>query len=118
MAFSRGKRAIAICDRCGQQYLLRQLRYQPINGKITRIKVCQECWDLDSPLLQLGKIKTFDPQGLDQPRPDPSLYMSRSGAAWNPVGGVGCTITCYPQVIVPTDVSFNFPFVGGPNGST
>lgn len=112
MAFAEGRRAFGYCDVCGTRWPLRRLRYQVIAAKTTRTRACPDCLDEDSPQLTLGRIHPYDPQGLREPRPDSSLAKSRSGYAWNPVGGLGCTMTGYPQVFVATDVAFNFSFVG------
>ena len=44
--FATGKFAIAICDRCGQQYKFTQLK-QEWNG----LKVCPECFETNHPQL-------------------------------------------------------------------
>ena len=98
--FASGKYAIATCDRCGQQYKLKQLRKLTIKTKQVSIKVCPECWEPDQPQLQLGMYPVNDPQALREPRPDTSYIVSgintlgspESGSriiqwGWNPVGG-------------------------------
>jgi NAD-dependent SIR2 family protein deacetylase len=44
--FATGKYAVALCDRCGQQYNFNQLR-QEWNG----LKTCPECFDTKHPQL-------------------------------------------------------------------
>lgn len=111
--YASGKRAIAECDRCGQRYMLKQLRKLVIKTKLTSIKVCPECWEPDQPQLQLGMYPVYDPQALREPRPDVSYYLSGNNGlqisnagtsatdaagtpeggsrvfqwGWNPVGG-------------------------------
>ena len=98
--FASGKYAIATCDRCGQQYKLKELRKLTIKTKQVSIKVCGECWEEDQPQLQLGMYPVNDPQALREPRPDTSYIVSgvntlgspESGSriiqwGWNPVGG-------------------------------
>lgn len=98
--FASGKYAIAMCDRCGQQYKLKELRKLTIKTKQVSIKVCQECWEPDQPQLQLGMYPVNDPQALREPRPDTSYLVSGIGPdggpeggsrviqwGWNPVGG-------------------------------
>ena len=97
--FALGKRAIGLCDNCQFEWPLKKLMFQVIAGRTTNLRHCPECLDIDNPLLQLGKVRVFDPQGLWQPRPDPALPVIRGEAAWNPVGGSGLTMTCYPQVL-------------------
>ena len=46
--FSSGKFSIAMCDRCGQQFKLKQLKYEVIKTKLYQLKVCDECWICDA----------------------------------------------------------------------
>jgi hypothetical protein len=106
--FASGKYSIAECDRCGQQYKLKQLKYEVIKTKLYQLKVCEECWDPDQPQLQLGMYPIDDPQAVRQPRPDLTyvtaglngLDLNTTGFGgyptggsrdiqwgWNPVGG-------------------------------
>lgn len=98
--FASGKKAIAVCDRCGQQFLLSALKTEIIKTKKYDLLVCPECWDPDHPQLQLGMWPVDDPQALRNPRPDRSYVVSGlladgySGGGsrvfewgWNPVGG-------------------------------
>jgi hypothetical protein len=98
--FASGKHSIAECDRCGQRYMLSQLKMEIIKTKIYQLKVCPECWDPDQPQLQLGMYPVDDPQAVMQPRPDLSYAQSGNTATgsigegsrvfqwgWNPVGG-------------------------------
>lgn len=99
-AFSSGRRSIAVCDRCGQQFKLRQLRKLVIKGIVTDIKVCPPCWDPDQPQLMIGTFPVDDPQAVRDPRPDNSYYQSGYLAngypgegsrviqwGWAPIGG-------------------------------
>jgi hypothetical protein len=98
--FAAGKRAIAECDRCGQQYKLKQLKREIIKTKLYDLRVCPECWDPDHPQLLLGMYPVSDPQALRDPRRDTTYITSginvdgySSGGSrdiqwgWNPVGG-------------------------------
>ena len=98
--FASGKRAIAECDRCGQQYQLKKLKTEIIKTKKYQLLVCPECWDPDQPQLQLGMFPVDDPQALRNPRRDTTYLTSGlnvlgnlSGGSrdiqwgWNPVGG-------------------------------
>jgi len=73
--FSSGKFSIAMCDRCGQQFKLKQLKYEVIKTKLYQLKVCEECWDPDQPQLQLGMYPVYDPQAVREPRRD-STYVA------------------------------------------
>ena len=98
--YASGKHAIAECDRCGQRYMLKQLKKLTIKTKQVSIKVCPECWDPDQPQLQLGLYPVNDPQAVREPRPDTSYYTSGLATdgyvsdgsrqiqwGYNPVGG-------------------------------
>ncbi len=95
--FSSAKFSIAMCDRCGFKYKLKQLKTLVIKTKNVNIKVCPECWEEDHPQLQLGMYPVNDPQAVREPRPDSSYYTPTglSGGdggsrvtqwGWNPVG--------------------------------
>jgi hypothetical protein len=98
--FAAGKRAIAECDRCGQQYKLKQLKREIIKTKLYDLRVCPECWDPDHPQLLLGMYPVSDSQALRDPRRDTTYYTSgvnvngfSAGGSrdiqwgWLPVGG-------------------------------
>jgi hypothetical protein len=74
--FASGKNAISICDRCGFQFKLTELRKEIIKTKNYNLLVCKTCWDPDQPQLQLGMYPVDDPLGLRDPRPDTSYYQS------------------------------------------
>ena len=74
--YASGKWAISECDRCGQQYKLKELKKQVLKTKLYNIKVCPTCWDPDQPQLQLGMYPVNDPQAVREPRPDISYYAS------------------------------------------
>lgn len=85
--FAAGKRALGICDRCGFQYKLNQLKKLTIKQRDANLLVCPECWEQDQPQLMLGTKKVFDPQALRDPRPD--NYEAEAQLlqwGWNPVG--------------------------------
>jgi hypothetical protein len=98
--FASGKYAISICDRCGQQFKLKELKKLVVKTQIKNILVCKECWEPDQPQLQLGMYPVNDPQAVRNPRPDNSYIVSgldvdgdASGGSrifqwgWAPVGG-------------------------------
>ena len=98
--FASGKIAIAECDRCGQQYKLKQLKIEIIKQRQYQLLVCPECWDPDQPQLMLGTFPVDDPQALRNPRKDTTYVTSGvnvngyvSGGSrdiqwgWYPVGG-------------------------------
>lgn len=87
--FASSARAIAICDVCGFQYKLNELRTTTVRGRKTNILACTECWEPDHPQNELGMYPVHDPQAIQNPRPDfAELVSSRSFQwGWNPVGG-------------------------------
>lgn len=98
--FASGKIAIAMCDRCGFRYRLRDLQKLIIKTKQVNLLVCHECWDPDHPQLQLGMYPVDDPQALRNPRRDTTYVTSgvlsdgnlglgsrQIQWGWNPVGG-------------------------------
>ena len=111
--FASGKYSIAECDRCGQRYKLKQLKYEVIKTKLYQLKVCDECWDPDQPQLQLGMYPIDDPQAVRQPRPDLTYVTSGLNAlgypaggsrdiqwGWNPVGGA----SSFDAVLTPNNL--------------
>lgn len=98
--FAAGHKAIAMCDRCGQQFKLKRLRTEIIKQRKYELLVCPECFDPDHPQLMLGTFPVDDPQALRNPRRDTTYVVSGlndngnlSGGSrdiqwgWNPVGG-------------------------------
>jgi hypothetical protein len=98
--FASGKRSIAMCDRCGQQFKLKRLKEEVIKTKRFNLLVCEECWDPDHPQLQLGMYPVDDPQAVRNPRRDNTYEVSGTGSSgslsdgsrqiqwgWAPVGG-------------------------------
>lgn len=111
--FANGKKAIAICDRCGFQFKLSQLRKEVVKQKIYNTLVCPECWDPDQPQLLLGEVPVDDPQALRNPRKDTTYVTSgvlSDGSVgggsrqiqwgWNPVGGS----RAYADPLTPNDL--------------
>lgn len=98
--YASSKQAIAICDRCGFRFRLRELRELIVKTKKVNMLVCRECWEPDQPQLQLGMYPVDDPQALRNPRPDSTYVQSGTLSdgslgegsrniqwGWNPVGG-------------------------------
>jgi hypothetical protein len=85
--FASGKWAIAMCDRCGQQFKLKTLKTEIIKTKQYNLLVCDACWDPDHPQLQLGMYPVNDPQALRNPRRDTTYYQAGLGPLGDPTGG-------------------------------
>ena len=111
--FASGPRAIAMCDRCGQQFKLKQLKTEVIKQRRYELLVCPECWDPDHPQLMLGTFPVEDPQALRNPRKDTTYYTSGLTAngtpgegsrniqwGWNPVGGA----SSFDSSLTPNDL--------------
>ena len=63
MAYSLGKFALGICDRCGFEYKLSDLRQE-----WNKLKTCPECFEPKAPQLDPTPLVT-DPEALYNPRP-------------------------------------------------
>lgn len=111
--FASGKKAIAICDRCGQRFKLKTLKEEVIKGRRYNLLVCNECWSPDHPQLHLGEFPVDDPQALRNPRNDTTYVTSGtnpqgfpSGGSrdiqwgWNPVGGGNAAVSNAPNYLV------------------
>lgn len=85
--FASGKKAIAECDRCGQQFLLKKLKTEIIKQRKYELLVCPECWDPDQPQLMLGTFPVDDPQALRNPRRDTTYYVAGVNSEGNLSGG-------------------------------
>ena len=72
-AFATGKHAIALCDRCGQQYKFLRLRKE-WNGLMT----CPECFEPKHPQLD-PPHHISDPEALRQARPEVPLPQAQLG---------------------------------------
>jgi len=98
--FASAKNSIAMCDRCGFQFKLTNLRREIVKTKTFNTLVCPDCFDPDQPQLQLGMYPVDDPQAVRNPRRDTTYVeagvntqgFTTGGSrdiqwGWNPVGG-------------------------------
>ena len=98
--FASAKNSIAMCDRCGFQFKLTNLRKEIVKTKTFNTLVCPECFDPDQPQLQLGMYPVDDPQAVRNPRRDTTYVEAGVNAqgfttggsrdiqwGWAPVGG-------------------------------
>lgn len=85
--FASGPRAIAMCDICGFQFKLKELKTQIVKTKPVNDRVCKECWSPDHPQLQLGMYPVDDPQALRNPRRDTTYVTAGPNVDGNPTGG-------------------------------
>ncbi len=102
--YARRGEALGVCDRCGFQFKLKELRGETVKQRPRHNLVCDSCWSPDHPQLMLGETPIFDPQAIRDPRPDGSYETSgvlSDGSigegsriiqwGWNPVGGTRIT---------------------------
>jgi len=99
--FASTKRALGICDRCGQTFKLKHLQKQIIKQRDSGLLVCGECLDADHPQLMLGMYPVDDPQGLRSPRTDAAERTEARDTQWGwaPVGG-GNSLSGAPNYLV------------------
>jgi|TARA_R100001086_G_scaffold74970_1_gene36203 NAD-dependent SIR2 family protein deacetylase len=102
--YAAGKFAIAICDRCGFRFKLKQLRQLTIKTKKVNILVCPDCFEKDHPQLQVGMKPINDPQALKNPRPDTTMFSESKSRnfqyGFNPVGLADPYKIGYPNVLI------------------
>lgn len=86
--FVSEKRAKGLCDRCGQTFKLKDLKFETVKQRKTSLRTCPSCYDKDHPQLMLGMFPVTDPQALRNPRTDaaerPEVRDLQWG--WAPVG--------------------------------
>ena len=90
-SFAKGKRSLALCDRCGQRYPYDKIKPEIENRRPNGLRVCPPCMDEDHPQLQLGRQKIRDPQALKNPRPDrtePASVVALFGKRFPHTAGV------------------------------
>ena len=68
--YTSGKFGLALCDQCGQQFKLNQLKKE-----WTGFKVCVECYEPKHPQLE-PKRTLNEPQALLEPRPEGRLGVN------------------------------------------
>ena len=77
--YASGRKALALCDICGFQYKLKQLRKVVRNRVQTGLKACPKCWDPQHPQEELGRYRVADAQALRDPRPDHAELATARG---------------------------------------
>jgi hypothetical protein len=108
--FSSSQKVIALCDVCGFQYKLRELKNLFVKGRDTNVKACRECWSPDHPQLRLGELPVHDPQAVRDPRVDQSIGPAGDTSSrdiqwgWNPVGGGNDPFGLTPSTLLGTGV--------------
>lgn len=86
--YARGSKAYGFCDRCSFRYPLSQLYEQYIDQFRSNLLVCWQDLDIDHEQLQTENVKTGDPVGLRDPRPDLTQAESREFFGYSPVASL------------------------------
>lgn len=86
--YASGKNAIAVCDRCGFRYKLKELKELYVKNRAINQFVCKSCWEPSQPQLELGSFPVSDAIAVYKPRPD---HFRTDGSriiqwGWAPVG--------------------------------
>jgi hypothetical protein len=71
LSYASGKHAFGYCDRTGFRYPKKDLVPQIVNLRKTGLLVGRDVVDPDQPQLQLGRVRTDDPQALKKPKTRP-----------------------------------------------
>jgi hypothetical protein len=111
--YASGKNSIAMCDRCGFQFKLTNLRKEIVKTKVVNMLVCPSCFDPDQPQLQLGMYPVDDPQAVRNPRRDSTYVVAGVNVAgfntggsrdiqwgWAPVGGA----SFFTELLTPNNL--------------
>lgn len=77
--FALGKKALGLCDICGQEYLLKELQPVIERTRNTGLRACPTCWDEDHPQNALGTFTVTDPQAIRNARPDTGEWPTTHG---------------------------------------
>ena len=94
MGYAVGKRAFAICDRCGWRY-----RYLQLQMEWTGFKVCPECYEVKNPQLDPPPLGP-EAESLYQPRPEVPLPQAQLGVVTTEVPGpMTSTVNDPPSMI-------------------
>lgn len=86
--------ALGQCDRCGFHYKLNELKAEIYDQRPNGLLCCPQCLDTDNPQLQLGRVSSYDPQSLIDPRPDVNRPGSVGLFGWLPIGNPLTNIQC------------------------
>ena len=75
-SFASQRNSISCCDQCGFQVKRKTLRALTIKGRPTEILVCKACWVKENPQIYTGMYPVYDPQAIQDPRPDTTYWQS------------------------------------------
>jgi hypothetical protein len=70
MTYAIGRKAVGLCDVCGQRYKLFRLKPLVVKRVTTATLACPSCWVPDQPQHFVGERPVVDVEALKNPRPD------------------------------------------------
>lgn len=82
MGYAKGSRALGVCDRCGFAFRLNSLHFQQVEGRLTTLKVCPGCTDIDNEQWTLRYVDLSDNQNLREPRPETAEAPDGAALTW------------------------------------
>lgn len=68
--YAQGRKALGLCDVCGQREKLFRLKPLVVRGTTTATLACPRCYVPDQPQLFVGERPVVDYEALKNPRPD------------------------------------------------
>lgn len=105
--YAKGSKATGVCDRCGIEWKLSRLRYEPKAGRTTRLRVCPDCYDPDDPK-DRPHLYTAKAEAIAVRDPRPANAEDQRNASlwgWGPV--LGAEIPVLPFATGFTHHDFN-----------
>jgi hypothetical protein len=70
MVYALGRKAVGLCDVCGQREKLFRLKPLVVKRQVTATLACPRCWVPDQPQYFVGERPVVDVEALKNPRPD------------------------------------------------
>lgn len=111
MGFATGKHALGICDRCGFSFKLNSLRFQQVDGRMTALKVCRSCLDIDNEQWQVRLLDLTDNEALRDPRPEEAFAVLAPALEWGE--GVPLEWGAYRRITWGPDVEVSLSLLWG-----
>ena len=103
MKYATGKYALALCDRCGQQY-----DYVVLRKEWNNLRVCPDCYEEKHPQLEPDP-PPYEPQALFEPRPDrkESLEILVGQKTFPLINNISTQGIGAVGIVTTTDVAFD-----------
>ena len=70
MGYAVGRKARGECDRCGTVVMLASLRREMVDGRLSNLRVCPSCFDIDNEQWQVRLLDMGENIALRDPRPE------------------------------------------------